>query len=848
MRTHFRFRKALAFLLAALMILGMAPAMALGAGAADSSTSDAFYRIVHLDCGRKYFTADWIKALITEMKAAGYTHLELAIGNDGLRFLLDDMSVTANDTTYSSAYVTAGIRSGNTTKGARTLQYWRCRLLDKTLSNTSTSGTEEQTDKEGDDDTYNGTGFTKVRYWNGAWAVYTENNEWVNVTSDHQLVAYYLEILPVAAELTVTAADWGKKGDGSTSGDYLVPSSSCTVSIQVIYEDGTTNPAGTTADDLASSTIAYGYWTGGRGVGTLNLTGLEGYQIWKIEAETGAMTYASTSATWGSFTVKSFEWDDNAVTVYEGEPVDSYIIHNNSNNPSTDGYYANLMWDENHEAILIKAYVKTVETEDTLTVHYIDNTTNQEFYNYNINVKSGITFNEGISLADPWKGALANGSVTNNLGVTQTVSADLSTMPEIGAQYRYSEYTCVRVVRSADGKEVTLYYTFNNTHSFVIDFGLPLTITRADLGIEGDWTEATVAGEVYGTAEATVNAGVTYTPDNVLKGVERLTLTLTDGSDNGITHIINIIPATVVYYEEGFVTGFTGSGWTDNGTAAGGSQTTSVAGSKDTYGNDSAYGSDTGYSNGTYTTITVSNGTTEYPTANFTFTGTGFDIISRTGADQGAIRVVVTNSDGAVEQTVTVINKGVLELYQIPVISVEGLTYGEHTATITVFPEFIYNNDTNSPLNYGGTFVLDGIRIYGTLESNDAYNADGENDPEIIEVGDQLNTDADIRGTGAVVIDLNGATDVTSVSDYQKFRKSVCVLSGRILRQLRVLCRADLCRDPLLPICTRPHAAGCLSVISADMSRALRSTWTESPARAVSNVILTPRLPAPMPR
>ena len=113
MRTHFRFRKALAFLLAALMILGMAPAMALGAGAADSSTSDAFYRIVHLDCGRKYFTADWIKALITEMKAAGYTHLELAIGNDGLRFLLDDMSVTANDTTYSSADVTAGIRSGN---------------------------------------------------------------------------------------------------------------------------------------------------------------------------------------------------------------------------------------------------------------------------------------------------------------------------------------------------------------------------------------------------------------------------------------------------------------------------------------------------------------------------------------------------------------------------------------------------------------------------------------------------------------------------------------------------------------------------------------------------------------
>ena len=221
----------------------------------------------------------------------------------------------------------------NTTKGARTLQYWRCRLLDKTLSNTSTSGTEEQTDKEGDDDTYNGTGFTKVRYWNGSWAVYTENGEWVNVTSDHQLVAYYLEILPVSTELKVNAADWGKKGDGSTSGDYLVPGTSCTISIKTIYEDGTSNPDGTTASDLKNVTIAYGYWTSGRGVGTIILTPLEGYQIWKIEAETGAHTYASSSSIWGSYTVSSFTWDNNPMTVYEGEPVDSYIIHNDANNP-----------------------------------------------------------------------------------------------------------------------------------------------------------------------------------------------------------------------------------------------------------------------------------------------------------------------------------------------------------------------------------------------------------------------------------------------------------------------------------------------------------------------------------
>ncbi len=47
------------------------------------------------------------------MQAAGYTHFQLAIGNDGLRLLLDNMSVTANGTTYSSDDVKAGIQSGN---------------------------------------------------------------------------------------------------------------------------------------------------------------------------------------------------------------------------------------------------------------------------------------------------------------------------------------------------------------------------------------------------------------------------------------------------------------------------------------------------------------------------------------------------------------------------------------------------------------------------------------------------------------------------------------------------------------------------------------------------------------
>ena len=68
------------------------------------------YRIVHLDCGRKYFSKDWIIALMYEAKAAGYNQVQLAFGNKGLRFLLNDMSVTVDGTAYDAK---SAIQDGN---------------------------------------------------------------------------------------------------------------------------------------------------------------------------------------------------------------------------------------------------------------------------------------------------------------------------------------------------------------------------------------------------------------------------------------------------------------------------------------------------------------------------------------------------------------------------------------------------------------------------------------------------------------------------------------------------------------------------------------------------------------
>ena len=72
-----------------------------------------FMKVVHLDAGRKYFSVDSIKKIINNASEDGYNYLELGVGNDGLRFLLNDMSVTANGETYSSEAVSKAIHAGN---------------------------------------------------------------------------------------------------------------------------------------------------------------------------------------------------------------------------------------------------------------------------------------------------------------------------------------------------------------------------------------------------------------------------------------------------------------------------------------------------------------------------------------------------------------------------------------------------------------------------------------------------------------------------------------------------------------------------------------------------------------
>lgn len=78
-----------------------------------SVENNEYTRIVHLDCGRKYFSKKDIKNLIDEASTGNISQIELAIGNDGLRFLLDDMSIEINGKVYESEQIKEGIHKGN---------------------------------------------------------------------------------------------------------------------------------------------------------------------------------------------------------------------------------------------------------------------------------------------------------------------------------------------------------------------------------------------------------------------------------------------------------------------------------------------------------------------------------------------------------------------------------------------------------------------------------------------------------------------------------------------------------------------------------------------------------------
>lgn len=678
------------------------------------------------------------------------------------------------------------------TKDKRSQEYWQSKILDVQKSNDSTSGTELQTTKQGDDETLNGTAFTKVRYWNGKWQVFT--NAWVDVdrtqvtvtyTGDsgsvtyngdrNQLVAYYMEVVNInnengESELHVNAADWGTKGDGTGDWGYTPERSRCSVSIQLVYEDGSFNPTDTTAASLKSKTIVYGYWSGGRGLGTMVFTGQQGYEIYKVTAATGTM--ASSTDSGNTVTVTDFAWADNEETVWVGDQTKSVSIGNPARKPSYEAPYDNLAWNtgkyNKNNAILIRVYVKAQIAEDSLIVHYVDKTTGKQFYEYGIKVKENTTFDP--LFAKDKGNALVHNEVENYNGATQKVSAELKEMPQISAAYRYSKYTLVEVERKTDGKEVTLYYTFNNKHTFVVDFGVPLKIKATDIGVTvpaGDsyWTEATCTGAVYGETKIANGEGLTYTATKPMLGIETLNVTLATGTgeDDKATHTIYLVPATTVYYEQNVAT--YSDGWSLNGTAIAAdkyqeTQKGRTAGCN--FGYDPYYKENQLGANGS-----VMYTTTPGESAQLTFKGTGLELYLRT-KNTSVNAEDVTNHSYMLVQVYAGDTADANNLKRMSFVDVNNLFvakdtgYGYNTPCWTV--DDMALNDYTVVVRFvkGQELAIDGFRVTNTLNPSDATT-----NGVYADVGEANMQTAEIRNMVLAQANVNNAIFGMSAPMYQ---------------------------------------------------------------------------------
>lgn len=97
-------KRILALLLVFCLFLTAAPMGAFAAETANPASGDIqnyFYKIMHLDAARKYFSVENIKDLIDVSADAGFNQFELYLSdNQGFRLALDDMTVTTEYGTY----------------------------------------------------------------------------------------------------------------------------------------------------------------------------------------------------------------------------------------------------------------------------------------------------------------------------------------------------------------------------------------------------------------------------------------------------------------------------------------------------------------------------------------------------------------------------------------------------------------------------------------------------------------------------------------------------------------------------------------------------------------------------
>lgn len=210
---------------------------------------------------------------------------------------------------------------------------------------------------------------------------------------------------------------------------------------------------------------------------------------------------------------------------------------------------------------------------------------------------------------------------------------------------------------------------------------------------------------------------VSYAPVGFLSAPVTCDYTVTVGTETE-TATITVTPEAEMFYEESNAAiGYTGA-WSETGNGT----VTQQDAAPGTVGYDSHYANSATYSDGKAKTVTVSEG--ETAAASFSFTGTGVDVFATTSSATGAFLLEVTDANGAaVEKKIISAYRGFRyedgtwvpeegdACYQVPVVSVTGLAYGEYNVKLTVFYSAMF--DVLHKKSY--SFTLDAVRVYDPM-------------------------------------------------------------------------------------------------------------------------------------
>lgn len=669
--------------------------------------------------------------------------------------------------------------------------YWQAMRLD---------ADHIQTDASGDDETANGTTLTHVRYHADAWQYKTADGKWHYFESDDQFVVYYLQKTQVTDEIITYMKDWGFDTSKTTS-DWSGGYGQVALSVAVVYPNSTVSPS--EVNMYSKSTTIYNFklqksdnsWVN-RDLGIIAPVNNSDYNISKITVTDGKRVNNTNANVW--YTDDTIEWD-KTTTESGGEWYDETEVWNKSSGttPVVNGKdWPNLSWQNKNEARLILIYLEAVEKETNLNVVYYDDNAKKEITSYQISMtyKDGdevptyttaLKNGDGFTIGETkdWPGKTSSDAgylpddayVTNSVPKNETFEKALEKVSGATGIYKSGIYEYIRAEISEDGKTLTLHYNLKNTggKTYVVDFGLPIDIPFSDYNITNDVSEVSFAandktlvekqGEYgYGKIDITKKI-VTYTLTETIDNKVAIPIFLLNGN-NAIQCTVYVVPATSVYYEDSFAKVNNGKGvastaiWerTTNDTSA--RQALSELGhDENVYGYDLTYAKNTMFSMNGAAKVTVTkemsekwvnNDTNVWPTATFTFKGTGFDIISLTDNNSGAIAIevngktkretrnlIVNNYFGYVKGADgwEITNGATNAFYQIPVMKVEGLPYDEYDVTIKVFYSSVFDQTGDGEY----TFWLDAIRVYNPMGDGDEdYNtgviADAEGYPQYI--------------------------------------------------------------------------------------------------------------------